>query len=267
MIFYFPYRQGIALQKIEDICDNSKQVYLVSEPEEYNDNESGVIKERFMGYVFSIQSSTRVVCECYGLAYICGSEAALVYEDCYEDADAGGSYYFKTDYWGNIVLTTDDGGGLRDLKVKTNDDNKIIAMHSKHISLSLDDYMVEDLKDYSEHKLQYEKIDTIESEFLSRGYYGTSVTWKEVLDHTFTYYEIYVEPSDTYKNGYRLTISGEYSINPINLPDVTREGILTYDFDNDLSAANLVEGEEVKNACDVYVSLGTNWYLDNFYGY
>ena len=266
----FSYAQKKAQERIDAICEsNEKVTFIENEPyyDDYTDNTGMTV----CLYVFDFQSSDKIIRENYDLAY---DDEGANYKDFVQSEETF-NYYLKSDLFGHIILACDLGEYM-DLKIETDENNKITALgylytgEKENFEWNLtvaDAKYYNDLQHWLSHKEQYDNIDNVIPTFLNMSYYGYSVTWEEALDNTFITYDIDVEPADDFENGYRVIVTGEYSINPISLPDVTNDGELVLAFNNDLSDGEFISGSNVKQACDLYVSLGTTWYLDRFGNY
>ena len=257
---YLKNCQKAAEEQISLLLENNKTVYFLAV--DYSDEESEGTEYNL--YTFDFNGENDIIQKEYCISYI---DDKADYKS-FSDLETEYSYYFKTDLRGNVLLTSGDGGYI-DLKIETDEKSQITSLYDDvdfYLSVAESKY-VNDLKQYLAHKKQYENIDNIANAFLNEGYSGYSTTWKEVLDKTFKYYDFIVDISDEYKDGYLITISGEYSINPVDLPEMTQQGSMVIAVNNDLTEAKLISGSNVKQACDLYVSLGTNWYLEDFYGY
>ena len=266
--FYYVSHQNSAKEKIALLYQNNKEVYLMSEADCDAENEN-----EYIIYCFSFKDDSVITGTEFGLHYINDEPDYKNFYDYEEEY----SYHFNIDLQGNVTLTSDDGG-FTDLSIETDKNHKIMSLYDEYEfgASEADTKYVNDMKKYISHKEQYKNIDKIESEFLSTGYRGYSTTWKEVFDKTFLNYETSIDISDDYEpetavdvsnlyeNGYVLTISGEYSINPVQLPDVTREGTLVLAINSDVSQAKVISDTGIIDACDVYVATGTNWYMDEF---
>lgn len=244
-----------AQKKIADIKANNQLIYFV--------NDIG--NDEIMLYSFELNDNDDVIVNhLYYLAYENGTPD---YERFYK-ADVEDLYHLEADKSGNVFIVLDFIEGQNNEKqssrfLVTTDENSHITMledEYKNVMKAADQKYIDDLNQYLKDQSRLENVGEIESKFLQKSYFGQSITWQEVLDNTFTDYEIEVGLSDQYEDGYQITISGEYSPNPIDLPEVTYDGSMVFAYNNDLSEGSLISGESVKNACDTYVSLGTMWY-------
>ena len=247
-------------KKIADIKANNQLIYFV--------NDIG--NDEIMLYSFELNDNDDIIVNHY--YYLAYENNKPDYERFYK-ADVEDLYHLEADKSGNVFIVLDSIEGQNSEKqssrflVTTDEKNHITMLEDeyKNVMKAADQKYIDDLNQYLKDQSRLENVGEIESKFLQKNYFGQSITWQEVLDNTFTDYEIEVGLSDQYEDGYQITISGEYSPNPIDLPEVTYDGTMVFAYNNDLSEGVLISGESVKNACDTYVSLGTMWYSG--YGY
>jgi hypothetical protein len=207
-----------------------------------------------------------------------GTASYANFTDCgddnvYEDNPNGDVYYDITaDLKGNVTIN-DAEYPIPIYEITIDENNNVIMLTDEEdvYELSDDESIKTDIDKFLKFKDRYNNLDTFMTSFLTSSYYGDT-TWDDVIKEVF-YDEpnVIVEPYD-YENddetleGYKITISGNYCPNSVQLKGVASEnGTLEIFVDSsNMDNIYLLSGKSVLNAFDVYISTGTNWYMYGF---
>jgi hypothetical protein len=178
----------------------------------------------------------------------------------------------EANLFGEPELVSTDEDNMSRLQIDVDKNGNIISLSGEEMStLELaNEELTKIANAYFHYKDRYENKDEFLEEFLTSIYTG-STTWGTIIDNVFdTDREITIEPKDYYKDeenvieGYKITISGTYWPNPVDLRGVLSEtGSVEILVDsNDVSNCSIMNYDDngVFDAIQVYIILGSNLY-------
>lgn len=253
--------------QINTISENSGTIYFTDGNSAYTDNETGYTYYN----LFNVTVIDRDNIESKNISLVYNGDKP-VYNEFYMDEEPM-IWRFESTAFGDIEMVSCQEDNTAKFTIETDTDGNVISL----IGSDLPTYTVADerfddvLSRYTMYKDRYDNMDSFMTNFLQSAYYGET-TWNEVIGEVFVPEpDIIVEPydfkdeNDEKLEGYKITISGYYYPNAVYLKDVTYEGSMEL-FVNpqDMRAYVFPDSEKVADAFDVYVSLGTQWYMYGF---
>lgn len=82
-----------------------------------------------------------------------------------------------------------------------------------------------------------------------------------LIDIVFTDYDVQCVANRGSETQFLVTLSGNYYPNVVDLPEVTHYGTIEFLVDTVEGTATLVSDDGIMKAFDIYIALGTAWYL------
>lgn len=251
---------------IDTVSENSATVNFTDGAPAYKDSETG-----YENYnLFSVKFTDRDNIETRNASLVYNGDTP-VYNKFYMDEQPM-RWQLQAKLFGGIEMVSCEEGNTARFTVETDENGSVTSLVGTDLPtyVPADQEFTDAFNRYYKYKDRYDNMDAFMEEFLTSAYYGET-TWNDVISEVFVPEpSVIVEPYD-YKDedntvkGYKITISGSYYPNAVSVRELVEEGTMEICVDpNDTSSFYLLSGEDILDAFDVYISLGTQWYMYGF---